>query len=290
MGEFSAYLLVITSTVLFSLQFIFQRRFNRSEGSDLYASLCFGFLSALVRILLVLLLYGTVHTFTAFAVCLSFFSAAGIFLNVFFSAKAFRYADMSLYSMFTMLGGMLLPFVTGIAFYGEPLTFWRGACVVLVVCALLLGTGKSAGGDKRAIKYYLGVFVTNGLSGVFAKINQASGAGVASSTYLMLGGMWSALICGTAVLIFMIRKKRRFLQKPLPALTSAALYGTLSAFGNLFLLLGLEVLPASVQYPLVTGGTMVLSTAIAFFMHEKVTLRRVIAVLVALAAVTLLCI
>ena len=54
--------------------------------------------------------------------------------------------------------------------------------------------------------------------------------------------------------------------------------------GNLFLLIALAVLPASVQYPLVTGGVMVCSTIISTIRKEKLTARDYAATVVALLA------
>ena len=48
-------------------------------------------------------------------------------------------------------------------------------------------------------------------------------------------------------------------------------YGIFNGVGNWFLLLSLIHLPASVQYPLVTGGVMVFSTIISAIRKEKLT-------------------
>jgi multidrug transporter EmrE-like cation transporter len=46
-------------------------------------------------------------------------------------------------------------------------------------------------------------------------------------------------------------------------------YGVLNKIGNFLLLIALAHLPASVQYPMVTGGVMICSTVICFFTHQK---------------------
>ena len=61
-------------------------------------------------------------------------------------------------------------------------------------------------------------------------------------------------------------------------------YGLFYGVGNLFLLIALVHLSASVQYPLITGGTMVFSAAISIIRHEKLSAVTFISTVLALAA------
>lgn len=269
----TAYIMIIASVVLFSSQFIFQRRYNSREGADMYATYLFSFLVAIVKILLVVVIYGAsknlLDGITVYGAAVALLSSVNGLLNAYFSANAFRYADMSLYSMFMMLGGMALPFVFGILRFGEPLSAAKIVCCVMIAAALLLET--SGGGGKRgAAKYYIGVFITNGLSGVFATYNQNPRnyggfipTGVPSETYLMLTGFWSLLLCGICLCIKLAREKRKIMQEPKSSLPAAAAFGLVGSLGNLFILLALRTLDASVQYPMITGGTIVVSTLVS---------------------------
>ena len=62
------------------------------------------------------------------------------------------------------------------------------------------------------------------------------------------------------------------------------LYSVVNSVGNLLLLLALLHIPASVQYPIVTGGTIVISTLIGIMRKEKITRREIIAAVVAFVA------
>ena len=65
-------------------------------------------------------------------------------------------------------------------------------------------------------------------------------------------------------------------------------YSVLCSVGNLLLLLALLHLPASVQYPIVTGGVIVFSTAIALLRRERVTKKEILAAAIAFAASALM--
>ena len=61
-------------------------------------------------------------------------------------------------------------------------------------------------------------------------------------------------------------------------------FGVFNGVGNWLLLISLIHLPASVQYPLVTGGVMVLSTVISAIGKEKLVKRDYIAAAIAFVA------
>ena len=52
----------------------------------------------------------------------------------------------------------------------------------------------------------------------------------------------------------------------------------MNRIANLLLLIALMHLPASVQYPMVTGGVMIVSTAICFFGKKKPSKKELISV------------
>ena len=70
--------------------------------------------------------------------------------------------------------------------------------------------------------------------------------------------------------------RRQVLDKVLNFLLMAAIGAGVAAM--LLLLLALAFLPASVQYPFVTGGVMIVSTLISVCIGEKVTKKELLAV------------
>ena len=64
--------------------------------------------------------------------------------------------------------------------------------------------------------------------------------------------------------------------------------GLLNQVANFLLLVALLHVSASVQYPMVTGGTMIVSTVIACFTKDKPTKKQWIAVLLSFVGILLL--
>ena len=279
------YTLVVISTILFSLQFLFTQRFQQINGTGMKATQVFSLYKSLVIILMMLLISGFKVQFSWFSLGMATIYAVSSIAMGYYSLKAFSVANLSVYSVFSMLGGMILPFFLGVLFYdeGDNLVF-KIICCALIVVAVLLNI-KSGKQNKKALFYYFAVFVLNGMAGVISKIHQSSTSlsPVDSTSFMLLTAAVSVVI-SAAWLLIAYREIPLIKGKNILFVTG---YGVFNGLGNLFLLIALSGengLPASVQYPLVTGGVMVCSTVISTIRKEKLTVREYIATAIALLA------
>ncbi|MBP3570866.1 MAG: hypothetical protein J6M42_02815 [Clostridia bacterium] len=278
------YTLVIISTVLFSLQFLFTQRFQETSGTGMKPTLVFSLYKSLVIILMMLLISGFKIGFSWFSLLMATVYAVSSMAMSYYSLKAFAVANLSVYSVFSMLGGMILPFFLGVLFFdeGDKLVF-KIICCALIVVAVLLNI-KSGKQDKKALFYYFAVFVLNGMSGVISKLHQSSPYSPVDSTSFMLWSSVVTVVLSAAWLLIAYRQIPLIKGKNIFFVTG---YGVFNGLGNLFLLIALSGesgLPASVQYPLVTGGVMVCSTIISTIRKEKLTVREYVATFIALLA------
>ena len=278
------YTLVIISTILFSLQFLFTQRFQETSGTGMKPTLVFSLYKSLVIILMMLLISGFKIQFSWFSLLMATVYAVSSMAMSYYSLKAFAVANLSVYSVFSMLGGMILPFFLGVLFFdeGDKLVF-KIICCALIVVAVLLNV-KSGKQDKKALFYYFAVFVLNGMSGVISKLHQSSSLSPVDSSSFMLWSAGVTVVLSAAWLLIAYRQIPLVKGKNIFFVTG---YGVFNGLGNLFLLIALSGengLPASVQYPLVTGGVMVCSTIISTIRKEKLTVREYIATFIALLA------
>lgn len=278
------YALVFSATILFALQFLFNQKFEEKRGSDLKSALEFTLYKSVVIVIMMVFISGFKITVTPFSLILALVYAAACILMTYFSMKAFSVANLSVYSVFSMLGGMLLPFILGVCFYDEELTVFKIICCGFIVLSVLLNL-KGGKQSKKAFFYYMAVFVLNGSVGVISKIHQSSALPHTDSTgFMFLSSAASILISGVWLLI---KYKKIPLIKGKSLLYSSG-YGIFNGLGNWFLLISLSNLPASVQYPLVTGGVMVFSTVISMIRKEKLTKTDYIAAVISFAASVLM--
>ena len=165
------FLIVIIAAVMFSLQFVFNDGFRRETDSSWNSSLKFTLYSSFAG-LIVLLMINKMHmevsAFSVVTACV--YSLVYISLS-YASIKAFEYANLSVYSVFSMIGGMILPFLYGIM-CGEEFKTARLVCCLLIALSVIM-TIKKGEHSKKATKYYMLVFVLNGLVGVISKFHQS---------------------------------------------------------------------------------------------------------------------
>ena len=274
------YLLISASVVMFSFQFLFNQIYEIKNCNSLRSMLFFTLGANLTGFILLFFINKCRLEFTPFTLLVAGAAALNNFVYSYCSIKALGKINLSLFSVFAMLGGMTLPFIAGIAFFDEELTIGKLVCFAAIAVSLFITVRR--GENKSGKGYYAGVFIMNGMSGVISKFFQSAPYEKTSSAgYSMLIAAWVVLISGVALL---------FIRKPAlhfsPAVIGASAgCGVLSNVANFMLLIALMHIPASAQYPFVTGGVMIMSTVIAFFTPDKPGKREIISVALSFAGI-----
>lgn len=286
---------------MFGLMFFFNDMFRKHYGSGLQATLVNTFGAGTFGLISLLIIKGFVFEFSWFALLMSMISAINGFAFSYCSLKALGKINLSLYSLFSMLGGMALPFVYGILFSSDAFTLGKAVCFIIITISLLLTVEKDEKGSGKI--YYAGVFIFNGMSGVIAAIFSAVNGNdnlnigkISSAGFSILKSIVSIVFAG-AVLLIIKKEKRKLGIKTIVAMAGS---GALGNIANWILLIPLSTtlitfgsvslggLPASAQYPFITGGTMIVSTIISLFAAKKPTAKELIAVILAFVGVVLL--
>jgi drug/metabolite transporter (DMT)-like permease len=249
---------------MFGIQFYFNDNYQKESGTGASSVFVSTFVGAVVGVLFLAVINRFDFSLTPFALAWSFITAISSVLCSICSLKALEKVNLSVYSLFTMLGGMMLPFIAGLAFYNESMTVAKAICVAFVTAALLITINwkKKTGGEL----YYFGIFILNGMSGVLSKIYESAELSKVSS-----GGysLWVSVMSAAISLVALIIIGKRVRVPSFRAILFSAGGGILNRIANFLLLISLAVLPASVQYPFVTGGVIIVSTAIAALTKQK---------------------
>ncbi|MBQ7386781.1 MAG: hypothetical protein IJW03_01305 [Clostridia bacterium] len=286
------YLLIILSTVMFGASFVCKDMYRRERGSGVLISLEYTFISSAISLVVFLAMNGFRFECTPFILIMGLLSALNGFGFTLCSFKSLGIINLSLYSLFSMLGGMLLPFLQGIIFYSEPVTVANLVCFLLIVAALLLTL---EGGERKrgGTVYYIGVFVLNGMSGVLAKIYNTApfdkgDAATAAVSYSAMAGFISLVISGALVLYLRGKKNEDAPAMTLKSNIVCGVGGVINRVANYILVIALLHVPSSVQYPMVTGGVMIFSTLACFVLKTKPSKREILSVAIAFIALVIL--
>ena len=273
------YGLVTAAVIMFGFQFLLNGQYEKESGTALTSVLKFTLGSFATGFVVLMIINKFSFEFTPFTLIMALLDAVNFLLYNFFAIKALSKINLSLFSIFAMLGGMALPFAAGLIFYDEKMTLGKGICFAAITVALFLTMQK--GESKKGYIYYIGVFVTNGLAGVIPKVfssaknyDKTSEAG-----FQILVALIMVILSG--ILLIFIRGDKSFPKKK--SLLCMAGYGTLSNVANYLSLLGLAGLPATAQFPFITGGVMIVSTILCFFTPDKPKKKEIASVVISFA-------
>jgi len=240
------------------------------------------FVGAVAGIICLLVINKFRFEFTPFTLIMGMIAAIDGIAFTFFSFKALNSINISLYSVFSMLGGMALPFIQGIIFYNEKITVAKIVCVILICAALALTVTR--GSKNKGYIYYIGVFVLNGMSGVISKLfNELPFPKTSAAGYAFWIAICIAVISGISWGILSGKKSPDEPKYTLIDFVVSASNGGMSRIANYLLVIALVHVDASLQYPAVTGGVMIVSTLICFFGNRKPNRKEILSVILAFA-------
>lgn len=258
------YGILSAAVIIFGLQFFCNDKYQAVRGTSRRAAVELIFGGSLVGALVLFAISGFTVSLTAYTLMMAVITAVIFIVMIYSSTIALGKTSLSIYSMFSQLGGMLLPFVAGILIYGEPMTLGKGVCIAAVLVSVLLTV--RPGEKKGGMGYCLVIFFTNGILSIVAKMYEEAQVPKASAIDYSVWAALSAAIFTGIMLLFMKEDRRRPSVKPVLLMGG---YGALNKVGNYFLLISLAHIPVSVQYPMVTGGVIVVSTLLSYFTPKK---------------------
>ena len=180
-----SYALLAAAVTMFSFQFLFNGIFEKEYGNGIKAMLVFSSGSSAVGFIILLAINKFQFEFTPFTLIMAILAALDSVGYTYFSLKSLGRINLSMYSMFAMLGGMVLPSIAGICFFGEKLTVGKAVCFALILVSLLL-TIKNLRIKKNTLK----VNILNQIQQLINKNFVSSPIGFARQNYIGILNGW----------------------------------------------------------------------------------------------------
>ncbi len=282
------YLLILLAVVLLALQFSTNKLYQLKCGNTAAASLTFSTLSGLTTSVIFLILtfaMGETFTVTPYSLVMAAIIAVLCCTYTFIGFKIMAFGSMSVFMMFLMLGGMLLPYLFGVFCLNEGVSVGRFIGVILLVISMVFPVlSKDRSGGVIFVLLCAAVFTLNGCVSITSKLHQINTefAVCGTTTFVFLTNFMNGIISGIGLLIMNLTGAKKtvddkgttvtqVIRKNAKAIALIVLGN--AAFGGIsymLQLIGAANVPASVLYPLVTGGSVVLSAVAGLlFFKEK---------------------
>lgn len=183
--------------------------------------------------------------------------------------KVMEKGQMALYTIFLMTGGMSVPYIWGLMFLNEPFSVLRTVGLVAIVVSIAVSNGRSGKTDAKQILMCIAIFILNGFTSVVSKEHQINSHAVSAVDFLILNSISKVVIC-TVLCLFIKKGENEKRKLPVSAVLMIFAAAILGGVSYLFQLIGAKNLPATVLYPIITGGSIILTAAAGrLFFKEK---------------------
>ncbi|MBQ9551666.1 MAG: EamA family transporter [Clostridia bacterium] len=284
------YLIPLGCSFLFSVQFAFNKHYEARMGQSLKASAYFCLTMSAAAAFLVLAMNRFAFAFSPFSCVMALLLAADSMLCTVCSLRAVHLGSLSVYTLFLMLGGMLVPSVLGVAVLGETIGLFRKLGFLLIFLALLVPVFDRKSRQKSSAHFFVFcflLFLLNGANSCITKLHQINAQAVDTNSFLAMNYVFEFAAAGL-FLLCANTGKRKNLSLDKKSVAFAVAYALVNAVGSFGLVSCAKTLDASLLYPLITGGTILFSALVGFVLFkEKPTVYSAIGMVLAVAATVL---
>jgi drug/metabolite transporter (DMT)-like permease len=299
------YVYILIADVLLGAIFVLNKKYQQYQGSGLKAGIISNLILGTFGIVISFASAGFRFEFTPYSLLISSISTLCAVSYTVIGLKILSGGKVSVYAMFLMTGGMLLPFLFGVIFLKEEISALKVIGLILITVAIAVTNLDKQKPSKKQLAMSFAVFILNGGLGICSKLNQLEGVNAVSDKgYVILGNIAKTVLClavlGTILLYekhktkapvihtsesekvdtpTAISKKQRLI--PYAFLLFIALFDFVSYYLQL---IALHKVPTTVLFPLVSGGSIVMTAAVGMLLlREKPTKSAVIGMAVCLA-------
>ena len=291
------YIILTFAVLCFATQFAFNKAYEGCIKQTTITAFVLPAVIGIVGSLQYIIISGFSIELTTPSILLAIAMAAAFIPCYVIGIKVLSLGSLAIYSMFMMLGGMLVPFFYGILLLNEEVSLPRAVGSILLTAFIILqaqiqnsamAQNNKASKKDRIVFLILciAIFFLNGMTGVIAKMHEMQSNPISEANYTFLYSVFSAVISLALLALALISKNRgqkikeiRTTLAPKPMLFMVGL-GVMTNTGNFLLLKAAANLPASVQFPFTSGGVILLSALYsALIFREQISKKEWITVL-----------
>ena len=266
------YILIFLAAFGSAMNFAVTKLYQLNQGTSMEAGITFNCLVGLAGTVIYFVVCGFKIELTAFSVIMALLFTLFVGFYTIIGFKIMSLGSMAVYTIFLMLGGMILPYFYGLIFLDEEITLLKIIALLIMAVAIILQNSRKDKEKGRVIFYILCVcvFVLNGLTSIVSKAHQIYPEynTVSNNEFVLLKNLMRFLLFGTMIpfakkggeKFFSIKPKMYIVIVGSALLSSVSYYFQLTCASNL---------PATIQFPVLSGGTIVFSALLGMICFKE---------------------
>ncbi len=269
--------MLLAAVLLLAGDFAINKLYQRKVGADTRSALGFNAVNGLLTAIIFFLINGALNGFSfefhLYSACLATAMAVFGFSYNLIGFRMLRDGNIASYTLFLMTGGMMIPYVIGLIALDEPFSVLRTLGLIVIFSGIFCANTPKARPSRKYLLMGGAVFALNGLVSTVSKLHQIAETfpTASAASFVMLSGLAKFVLCSIAVLV-MKKREGKNAPKCNKAVWLIALSALIGGVSYLFQLIGAKNLPATVLYPIITGGAIIFSAlAGRIFFKEKIT-------------------
>ena len=275
------YLMLLGAAMLLAVSFSMQKIYREiKEGTR---SACgYNSVLGLFTAIIFFIINGCKFNFSPYSFLMAMLVNAFVTFYTLIGFKLLKSATMATYTLFIMSGGMIVPYIYGILFLNEDVSVLKIFGLLFVLGGVVFSNFSKEKINIKQLVMCVLIFLINGFVSVFSKLHQIEQVfyKVNAEEFVMIGGIFKFIFAG---ILFMFTKNENGSKQSkkiaLPVLV-IVISAAASGISYMLQLFGATSLPATVLYPLVTGGSIIFSSlAGAMFFGDKLSKNAVIGII-----------
>lgn len=204
-----------------------------------------------------------------------------------FGLKAIATGSLSLTSLVTNCS-LILPTFYGLIFLSEESSVFLYAGIILLIAALVMvnKTGETTPVTGKWLLFVSVAFIGNGMCSISQKAQQDAFAGAGKNELMIIA---LAIVVVVNFVFVLLTERKNLVSYVKKGWLNGLLGGAFNGVVNLFVMFLVGRLPASVVFPLISGGGIVLTYIISrVFYKEKLSRQQTIGFMLGIASIVLL--
>jgi len=272
--------MLLFAVILTAIDFLISKLYQKNHGNTLISGLKFNFFVGLFSSIIFIIINNFRIEFSLYSCVLAVIMTITAIVCIVMGFTIIAQGKTAYYVFFKNIGAMVVPYAWGMLFLEEKPTLLNVSGLVLIIVSIFLMNSDMGKILFETIFLCLCVFITAGIVSIISKEHSINTQSVSPIGYIILTSFVKIVFCG-GLLLFLKEKREKTKNKDkisLSVLTASSALVTGIAY--MLQLIFAKDMPATLLYPVLTGGTIIASTVFArVIFKEKLSKKEIISII-----------